>query len=103
MKNMAAKTQSWLRSMPASWDPGPSSAASVAEVAPAVAASDASPNEEVTLVAPAEGEEAKVAPEGGKEKPPAADEAAASPDVVGCAAGGVGDGSPPLPAQQQLR
>ncbi len=101
MKNMAAKTQSWLRSMPASWDPGPSSAASVAEVAPAVAAPDASPNEEVTLVAPAEGEEAKVA-EGGK-KPPAAGEATASPDVVRCAAGGVGDGSPPLPAQQQLR
>jgi hypothetical protein len=62
---------------------------------------DASPNEEVRLVAPVEGEDLKLASEGAKGKPRSAGGAAASPDGVGCAAGGGDDGSP-LPAQQQL-
>ena len=101
MKNMPAKTQSWLRSMPASWDSVASSEAAVAGDEPAVAAPDAPPNEDVQLVAPAERKERKLAPEGGREKAPAEGEAAASPDGLGCAAGG-GDGASPLPAQQQL-
>ncbi len=66
-----------------------------------MATPDASPNEEVRLVAPAKAEEPKVAPEGAKEKLPAAGDPAASTDGLGSAAPAA-DGASPLPAQQQL-